>query len=91
MSIASQFPRLDALGLTIHNYNGLSFVDATELRAALQRSAIMYPINSIIPVGGTTISTGYSPVQIEINLNRLAGSNASFGPTIGPVSSSCPQ
>lgn len=89
MSIASQFPRLDALGLTIHSLGGLSYVDATELQSALTASANTIPLPRVIPIGGPTVATGWPPWLIERNLNRLAGSNASFGPTIGQTMGSC--
>lgn len=89
MSIASQYPRLNALGLSVHSSGGLPYIDAAELQAALTASANTIPLPRVIPIGGPTIATGWPPWLIERNLNRLAGSNASFGPTLGQTMGRC--
>lgn len=74
MSIASSYPRLASLGLTIHaNGEGTPYLDPTELRNALIRHSLIqaYPQvtdNNIPP----PIAEGYFPWDVEKALRRLA-------------------
>lgn len=90
MSNASAFPRLDALGATILNSAGIPYVDAAALRAALISHSNFIPSTRVIPVGNPTVASGWPAFQIERALNGLSGSNASFGPTLGPILYNCP-
>lgn len=86
MSIASQYPRLASLCLTVQNSGGIPFVDATDLLNALTKKGLSADYNRITGNKPPPVSTGYYPWELEANLRRLnqAPSECIVGPP-GPL------